>query len=152
MVTAIVRHRLENKKRNTMQPLIGKEGFDFYTYPGREGHELPKFEGYLRLAVDGELLTKKDKDRPLLLLDATWRKVGPMNKLFDYVEPRSLPALKSAYPYIGKYHPKPIGALSSVEALATAFFIFGRADWVDVLENYYWKKQFLELNKEFFGL
>ena len=130
-----------------MQPLLGKKGFCFYTYPGK----LPDFSDHVRLSVDGKLLTKKDAARPILLLDATWRKVNPMNRLFAHVEARSLPELKSAYPYVGKFYRRPDGGLSSIEALAAAFFILGRENWEILLEDYYWKEEFLELNKGFFN-
>ena len=48
----------------------GRDGFVFWTFPDRGPEPLA---GYVRLAMEGPVISPADADRGLLLLDGTWR-------------------------------------------------------------------------------
>lgn len=146
--TIIIRHRKERKSKCSLQPLVGQEGVDFYTYP----NDMPEVPiNYVRLIMNTPLLSSTDADSGLLLLDGTWKLVEPMNERYSHIPGRSLPHLKTAYPRSSKLFDDPDGSLSSVEALALSYYIMGH-EWRSVLDDYYWRDGFLEMNREFFNL
>jgi ribosome biogenesis protein Tsr3 len=113
-------------------------------------------EGVAEQRTDGgeeneprELRAEKDADSGLLLVDATWRYAAKMCEAIDKVMPlpkRVLPGrFRTAYPRAQTECPNPLEGLASIEALYLAFMITGRP--VDgLLDHYYWKEAFLELN------
>ena len=141
--TVIVRHRKERKSKCSLQPLSGRPGFRFLTYPLREA---PPLDGYVRLALGGPPLAPKDHKRGLLLLDATWRLVEPMHRIFQHVEARTLPTFVTAYPRVSKVFDDPRAGLASIEALYVAYRILGRPA-EELLSEYYGRELFLEQNK-----
>jgi pre-rRNA-processing protein TSR3 len=142
--TVIVRHRRERKSKCSLEPLVGRPGLVFVSYP--EG-EPPPLDGYVRLALEGSPLGPADAERGLLLLDATWRLVAPMERRWAHVEPRSLPPLVTAYPRISKLAPDPGAGLASIEALYAAFVALGRPT-EGLLDHYHWREAFLRMNAE----
>ncbi|MHC4829977.1 MAG: hypothetical protein ACYTFT_06425 [Planctomycetota bacterium] len=140
----IVRHRKEKKSKCSLEPLVGREGIRFLTYPLRE--DPPALSGFVRLSIEGPPLGPADRERGLLMLDATWRLVLPMERLFHEVEPRSLPALETAYPRVSKLFEDPAGGLASIEALFAAFLASGR-DAEGLLDAYRGAARFLECNE-----
>jgi pre-rRNA-processing protein TSR3 len=68
-----------------------------------------------------------------------------MEKDFASIPPRSLSNYKTAYPRVSKLGTDPENGLASIEALYVAYVILGR-DPQGLLDNYHWKKEFLELN------
>jgi pre-rRNA-processing protein TSR3 len=145
MITAIIRHRRENLKKCSLSGLEKREGLLFYTYPT---DPLPDFSGFLLLKVGAPPLTSQDAGRNLLLIDGTWALALAIEKqLPPSMEARSLPAhFKTAYPRRQTHCPDPEAGLSSLEALYLSHKILGRP-YSDLLELYYWKSRFLELNK-----
>ena len=138
----LIRHRKERKSKCTLQPLVDREGFDFYTFPGN----LPEIStNYIRLAVGAPMLSPKDSDKGILLLDGTWKLVEPMNERYSHVEARSLPILQTAYPRVSKVFEDPDGGLASIEALALSYALLGR-EWRSLLDGYHWQADFLRLN------
>ncbi len=142
--TVIVRHRRERLSKCSLEPLRTRADLVFVRYPDREP---PPLEGYVRLALEGPPLGPADRMRGLLLLDATWRLVAPMERRWAHVPPRSLPPLVSAYPRTSKLRPDPHGGLASVEALYAAYVALGR-DPQGLLAHYRWRDAFLERNAE----
>lgn len=146
--TIIFRHRKENLKKCTLQPLIDREGLWFLTYPK---DSLPPLKNYVLLTLDAPVLTKKDKDCGIFLVDATWNYAEKMVKSIK--EPmilRSLPnTLKTAYPRKQDDCTDPSRGLASIEALFAAYFILER-DTTGLLDQYHWKDSFLEINKTLF--
>lgn len=146
--TLIIRHRRENKKKCSLQPLVGCEGFDFLTYPLKEA--ISDFSPYIMLSLDAEIpLSEKDAGKQILLLDATWRYADQMQKVIlgdQKIEKRSLPKhFVTAYPRRQPDCEKPDQGLASIEALYIAYRILKRpCDFL--LENYHFKEHFLELN------
>lgn len=139
----IVRHRKEKKSKCSLEPLRGREGFRFLVYPLKAPVALP---GYIRLAMDGPPLSRADATRGLLLLDATWRLVQPMDRAFAAVEPRTIPSFVTAYPRVSKLFADPQCGLASIEALFVAMRILGR-DCSAVLAQYRFAARFLDTNR-----
>jgi len=144
-IVSIVRHRRERRRKCSLTPLVGQRGFVFYGYPG----ETPEFLDHVRLARTGPPLTPSDADRPILLLDGTWRLVEAMESKYARVPSRSLPPLVTAYPRSSKSFVDPMEGLASVEALAAAFALTGR-DPRPILATYRWRAVFLRENAAFF--
>lgn len=140
--TVIVVHNKEHRAKCSVEPLRGRSSFEFLTYPLKQPVHLPN---YIRLAMEGPVLSQSDADRGLLVLDATWRLAGKMEKQFSGIEPRSLPQWETAYPRVSKFNYDPNGGLATIEAIFIAYHLLGR-DTSGLLESYYWKDLFLERN------
>ncbi len=144
--TKIVVHQSEKPSKCSVEPLRVRDDFEFYKFPLKEK---PETSGYVRLAVGAPLLTGKDKNKGLLILDATWRHAETMDQEFSNVPARGLPIIKTAYPRISKIIEDPVSGLATIEAVYLAFKILGK-DTKGLLDHYYWKDKFLEINREFF--
>ncbi|GIW71275.1 MAG: hypothetical protein KatS3mg102_0817 [Planctomycetota bacterium] len=141
--TVIVRHRRERVSKCSLEPLRGRPDLVFVTYPDEQP---PALAGYVRLALHGPPLSRADAGCGLLLLDASWRLVRPMERRYREVPARSLPPLATAYPRSSKLAPDPPGGLASVEALFAAYWILGRPT-AGLLEHYRWREPFLAHNR-----
>jgi len=144
--TVVIRHRLENLKKCSLRGLEGRADFIFLTYPYQT---LPDLQHYIILSLDAPVLTKSDAGHGLLILDATWRYAAQMRKpiaqhpQFLY---RSLPPHhRTAYPRRQEDCPDPNRGLASIEAIYLSYRLLGR-ETSGLLDNYYWKEQFLEIN------
>ncbi len=148
-ITHIIRHKRENKKKCSLQPLVGDPRFLFFTYPSRT--PLPLNPAYLLLTLNAPPLTKADAHRGILLLDGTWRYATKMKSYVDSLcklETRSIPlGWKTAYPRRQDDCEDPETGLASIEALFVAYFILGR-ETKGLLEGYHWAEEFLKLNQE----
>jgi rRNA small subunit aminocarboxypropyltransferase len=149
--TKIFRHRRETLKKCSLRGLESRADMIFYPYPLRAPSEV---NGYVVLTLDAPVLTAKDSERGLLLLDATWNHAAGMFHVVQKIPGliyRSLPKeLRTAYPRYQTGCSDPERGLASVEALYAAYAILGR-DTAGLLDNYYWKEQFIELNAVFWG-
>lgn len=145
--TFILRHRLENLKKCSLRGLEGRSDFTFLKYPVVE---LPDLSNVIILALDAPLLTPEDACKDLLLIDATWRYAAKMIKCIPPIYQknyRSLPSnYRTAYPRRQEDCPDPLRGLSSIEALYLSFIILDRPT-DGLLNNYYWKEQFLIINQ-----
>ncbi len=142
--TVILRHRRENLKKCSLRGLESRDDMRFFTYPK---DSLPCLEGAVMLDLEGPELSREDGDRPLLLVDATWRWAEVMKSQIPLVEKRSLPAgFRTAYPRKQQDCSDPERGLASVEALYIAYQILGR-ETAGLLENYYWKAEFIKNNR-----
>lgn len=140
--TVIIRSVKENPKKCSVIPLKGKPGMILLNYPLKKTLSLPN---YIRLSADGPPLSLADNDKGILLLDGSWRTAGNMERDFASIPPRSLRQYKTAYPRTSKLGTDPENGLASIEALYVAYFILNRNP-IGLLDHYYWKKEFLELN------
>lgn len=141
-ITIILRSPHENPKKCSVLPLRGRPDLLFLTYPVAER---PPLEGYVRLAAEGPPLSSADAGRGLLLLDASWRRSGPMNRDFADVPPRSLSGYRTAYPRASKRGDDPDNGLATVEALYLAHHLLGRST-DGLLAHYRWAAEFLRQN------
>jgi pre-rRNA-processing protein TSR3 len=145
--TVIIRHRKENLKKCSLHRLEQRKDLLFITYPFLS---LPSIDRYLVLTMEeGPELSISDRNKGILLLDSTWRYLPKMMRAVDRVislEKRVLPGhFRTAYPRRQEDCIDSIRGLSSLEALFISYRIVGRS--VDgLLDHYYWKNQFLELN------
>lgn len=150
--TIIIRHNRENLKKCSLRGLERSCDFQFYSYPDC-ALEPSGLENYVLLDVEGEPLTQKDHDSGLILVDATWRLAEKMVRCIPalaHVQKRSIPSgFKTAYPRRQDDCPDPEAGLASIEALYIAYFFMGRSCDA-LLDTYYWKDKFLEINKELF--
>ncbi len=139
--TLIMRHRKENLKKCSLEPLKQREDLCFLTYP----FELfPDAPGYVMLALDGPLLSLQDRERGLFLIDATWRYAAKIERVLcakkKWIK-RSLPPVTTAYPRKQHDCADPKRGLASVEALYVAYRLLGR-DARGLLDHYRWKEAF----------
>lgn len=144
--TIILRHRKENLKKCTLRGLEKHPDFQFFTYPK---DTLPDLTHYFLLSLDAQPLTEKDKNFGIFLIDGTWTYAERMQRQLK--EPhrfqrRSIPVdYRTAYPRRQEDCPDPSRGLASIEALYVAYTLLGRnAD--ELLNNFYWKEEFLEKN------
>ena len=140
--TIIVVHPREKRRKCTVEPLRGRAGFVFHNFP--RPLEIAPAE-YVRLGLGGPLLGPADADRGLLVLDATWRLVAPMEQQFAAIPVRSLPPWKTAYPRTSKLFADPSSGLATIEAVYLAYLLLGRPT-EGLLDDYRWGKEFLRLN------
>jgi pre-rRNA-processing protein TSR3 len=140
--TIIIRNPRENPRKCSVLPLKGRPDLLFLSYPVKG--PLP-LEGYIRLAAEGEELSPRDAACGLLLLDASWRWAGVMNREFLAVPSRSLRGYQTAYPRKSKRGTDPDNGLASVEALFLAYHLLGRPT-AGLLDHYRWADEFLRLN------
>lgn len=148
--TIILRHTRENLKKCSLAGLENRKGYQFFTYPK---DALPELSSYILLKVGAPPLTREDRSRGLFLIDGTWRLASVMEAqiplaIKETMISRSLPDhFRTAYPRRQTACPDPEKGLSSLEALYIASFILGRP--LDgLLDRYYWKDLFFELNPE----
>jgi pre-rRNA-processing protein TSR3 len=141
--TVVVRHPRENVRKCSIWPLRDRADFVFLTHPVKE---LPPLDGYIRLAAEGPELSRADAKHGLLLLDSSWRWLGPMSRPFLDVPPRSLRVYQTAFPRRSKLHDDPDNGLATVEALFLAHHILGRPT-EGLLDHYRWAEEFLRINR-----
>ena len=142
--TIIVVHPKERRSKCTVAPLRGKTGFVFRKYPHAE---TVSSQSYVRLGLDGPLLSADDADKGLLVLDGTWRWTEAMERDFKDVSVRSLPPWQTSYPRVSKSFNDPPQSLATIEAIYTAYTILGR-DTNGLLDDYHWAEEFLRLNEQ----
>jgi pre-rRNA-processing protein TSR3 len=123
-------------------PLKGRSDTAFFSHPAKG---LPPLENYIRLAAEGDPLTSRDAAKGILLIDASWRWAGVINRSFADVPPRVLEGYRTAYPRRSKQGTDPDNGLASVEALYLAYLILGRPI-EHLLDHYRWADEFLVLN------
>ncbi len=144
--TIIIRHRKENLKKCSLRGLEKNKKILFYSYPNEIVH-LPDLSKYILLKMGAPELKIADNKKGLLLIDSTWNYLDKILKIIpDGIETRSLPkSYISAYPRKQTMCPDPKQGLASIEALYLAYMIMGK-DTSNLLDNYYWKDKFLEIN------
>lgn len=147
-VNLIIRHRRENKKKCSLEPIKTRSDCIFFNYPGCQ---LPSTENYYLLSFEGPLLSKKDANKGIILIDGTWKKAALMERqLFGEkkVVTRSLPReLITAYPRRQLDCQNPDQGLASIEALYAAYILLGR-DPSGLLDGYFWRDHFLAINQK----
>ncbi|NRA26144.1 MAG: DUF367 domain-containing protein [Opitutales bacterium] len=144
----IIRHPKERLSKCSLEPLRGRGDLVFYKATRGERFDV---SGKIILAVDAPPLSQVDAGNELVLLDSTWRLLPDLEASLEG-EPtrRSLPAgLLTAYPRVSKISEDPQGGLASVEALYAALWLLGHI-CSEMLDAYYWKDVFLEINRQWF--
>ncbi len=141
----VVRDPRESAKKCSLVPLRGTPGIAFVEYRADR-----RVDGKGRVLLDpaGELISEGDRGRPLLVLDSSWRRLPKLAAIVDG-EPlrRRLPSLVTAYPRRSREFEDPAQGLASVEALYAALVLLGGRDLEPLLDQYRWKREFLEANR-----
>lgn len=136
----IIRHPKERRSKCSLTPLEGRGDLEFFR--ARSGWRF-EASGYTVLGLNAPVLSEADAERPLLLLDSTWRLLPQLEScLVGEGVRRSLPSVPTAYPRVSKVTEDPLGGLASVEALFLARLLIGQRD-DSLLEGYYWREDFL---------
>jgi len=158
----VIQDYKENRRKCTVHPLVGTEGLEILRLGmPRPGEELVEIPSGILLEVatpelvpaDAELLG--DGGGRLILLDATWVRLAPLGRRLCFesapeLHRRSLPGdFRTAYPRHSKLFEDPGGGLASVEAMFASTVILG-APRRELLREYRWAPDFLELNREAF--
>lgn len=137
----VIRHPKERRSKCSLKGLEERADIDFYRARPDWTFDVT---GFTVLGLEAPLLSLEDADRPLLLLDSTWRLLPQIEAcLTGKGVRRTLPTVATAYPRTSKIAEDPNGGLASVEALFLAKLLFGERDDA-LLEDYYWRLQFLE--------
>lgn len=146
--TLILRHRKENTKKCTLEPLKNRIDFHFLSYPLRAS--LPALNEYVLLGFSSNLLSRKDQNKGILLLDSSWKYLEKIYKVLPPMPIKGLPtSVTTAYPRRQNDCPSPSQGLASIEALYTAYKILGRHTQ-GLLDCYFWKDDFLKRNQHIF--
>lgn len=141
--TVIIMHPKERVAKCTVAWLKGDARFQFYRGPRRP----VDLSGYVRLAMEGPILSAADADCGLLVLDGTWKLVDRLAPNVSEVPTRRLPPLITAYPRTSKVHADPTGGLATIEAVYAALWLLQR-DVTGLLARYPWAGEFLRLNAD----
>lgn len=143
--TICVVHPREKRRKCTLQPLRGREGFVFWNFPRRGALPL---DSYLRLGIGGQPLTPKFQAYGLLVLDGTWKLAQRMERDFASVPLVSLdPDWRTAYPRSSKVAEDPAAGLATIEAVFAAYVQLGLPS-LDLLNAYHWRSEFLDRNRD----
>lgn len=161
--TLILRHPKERLSKCSLEPLRGRADLAFVKATERVVVDVT---GFILLAVDAPVLSLEDAvvdaeeaaglretveaqglvftgQRPLLLLDSTWRLLYQLEACLRGVPlRRSLPGgITTAYPRVSKIADDPTTGLASVEALYLARKLLGDDD-PSLLQHYHWRENF----------
>lgn len=149
--TLIIRHKKENLKKCSLRGLELRSDCVFFKYP--LSVTLPSLDNYFMLSLDAPIVTESDSSLGIILLDGTWKYAEKMEKIISPLAPikkRSLPkTFKTAYPRRQDDCKDPTAGLASVEALYITYHLLKR-ETSGLLDNYYWKEAFLNLNHHVF--
>jgi len=147
--TIILRHRKENRKKCSLRGLELRKELLFFSYPQDNLPEI-NVDSYLLLDLEGPVLSEKDSQKGLFLIDGTWRYARKMKEQIIKKLPfktRSLPKnFITVYPRKQTKCLDPIRGLASVEALFLAHLITKKTI-CGLLDHYYWKQEFLKKNR-----
>ncbi len=138
--SVVIRHYRERRSKCSLTPLEARGDIEFHRF--RPGWRYSA-SGHVLLGLDAPELSPADAERPLLLLDSTWRLLPQLeNAVTGSFVRRSLPRVASAYPRISKIADDPLAGLASVEALYLARLMLGAED-ASLLDHYRWRDAFL---------
>ena len=137
----MLRHRREKPAKCTVEPLVGRADIEIRTLVFGERFDADSF---VLLDPRGAPLGLEDAERPLLLLDSTWRLLPEMSNALDgRPRRRSISQdICTAYPRRSRGTSDPRFGLATIEALYAALHALGRAD-LSLLDAYHWRDAFL---------
>jgi len=141
----VIRHPKERRSKCSLTPLEGRPELTFLKARPDRSFDAT---GFTLLRLDAPVLSAADAERPLLLLDSTWRLLPQLEaRLYGQAEARSLPAVATAYPRVSKIAADPLHGLASVEALYLAKLLLGERD-DSLLSAYHWAESFFRRLRE----
>ena len=142
----IILHTSEVRKKCSLAPIRDYPGLTFYD---ETNYIVP--ETSLLLHPDGPPLMDTDRDRPVILIDAIWKNYNKIYKgdlKLNSLETRSIKGFVTAYPRKGRKRPHPSNYLASIEVIFCCGVILNRPGYLGVLDHYYFKDEFLSLNRQ----
>lgn len=142
----LLRLNKESPKKCSLTPLRERSEWPIRWIHCSLGDEVEVGEVTL-LHPEGEPLGPSDAQRPLLLIDSSWRDLPRVLRgVSGRLHKRCLPkGLTTAYPRKSTIFEDPETGLASIEALHAAMAMLGQRD-DRLLEGYYWAEQYLERN------
>lgn len=146
--TIIIRHKKENLKKCSLRGLETRDDFLFFTYPLKKDlKDEIDFSSYFLLKMDSPPLSFDDEKKGIILIDSTWKYLEKILKIIPIsIQTRSIPQkFVTAYPRKQTHCIDPKHGLASIEALYLSFLLTNR-DTDNLLDNYYWKDEFLKIN------
>jgi pre-rRNA-processing protein TSR3 len=145
----LLRLKKESPKKCSLTPLRRRDELPVRWIHCAIGDEVDVGDVVL-LHPDGEVLSPQDRDRPLLLIDSSWRDLPRVLRgVSGDMRLRKLPnCLRTAYPRKSLTFDDPTNGLASIEALHAACALLGKRD-DSLLDGYYWADEYLRLNAEF---
>ena len=100
------------------------------------------------LQVGAEILSVKDCKKDLIIIDMSWREALKFSKRIPAeIEKRSIEGFKTAYPRTKSSTIRPDAGLRSVECMFVAKLIMNGQTDETLLDGYYFKDEFLKINK-----
>ncbi|MBM3201008.1 MAG: hypothetical protein FJZ56_01200 [Chlamydiae bacterium] len=143
--TIILRHRKENLKKCSLTGLEGRSDLRFFRYP-QQLELIGCLDNYFILDLSAPILTEKDQDLGIFLVDGSWNLAQKMLKALPPIQKRSLPHhFVTAYPRKQTGCDDPQRGLASIEALYLSHWIT-KKDTSSLLDHYYWKEDFMKIN------
>jgi ribosome biogenesis protein Tsr3 len=142
----IILHSHEDRKKCSLSPIRDLPQF---TYFPDTKFTLP--EKALILHPDGPPLDHNDRDRDLVLIDATWKyhqRIMNREPVLATFEQRSIEGFTTVFPRkdrAGKSHPT--NYLASIEVIIATGLILQRSEYTDVIKYYHFGEEFLSVNK-----
>ena len=144
----IVFHVFWNDKNRDCSINYVKDRGDVLIYNKEEVANF-NFDNKLILQIDAESLSSKDSGKDLIIIDMGWKDALKLSKRFpSQLQRRSISGFKTAYPKTKPSSIRPTGGLRSIECMFVAKLILRGIKDESLLENYHFKDQFLEINKE----
>lgn len=146
----IIVHSKEERKKCSLSPIRDDPSFTFYS---EEDFSIP--DNVVLLHPDGNPLGPEDRDKELVLLDATWGYYEKLVRRDDRLKKlgrRSIAGFVTAYPRKGRKRPHPQNHLASIEVIIAAGILLGDPQLLRVMEKYHFGTDFLRKNhisKEF---
>lgn len=143
----IIRLNKESPKKCSLTPLRARQELPIQWFHCNLGDPVEVGEVTL-LHPEGEPLSPADDQRPLLLVDSSWRDLARMLSTVEGTfHRRSLPGgLVTAYPRKSSLFEDPLAGLASIEALHAALAMLGHRD-DSLLDGYHWASTWLEQNQ-----
>lgn len=147
----IIRLNKESPKKCSLTPLRSREELAIQWFHCDLGDPVEVGEVTL-LHPDGEVLSPADAERPLLLVDSSWRDLPRMLRTVEGTfHRRRLPeGLVTAYPRKSSNFEDPHNGLASIEALHAAMTMLGHRD-DSLLDGYHWAAEWLATNLAILG-
>lgn len=142
MKAVILKDYHENEKKCSILPLKGKPEFEFVDFKDFDSHD---FSGLTMLHPEGEIVEKLNAGEKLLIVDSNWTKARRKYTRLEKFKLKKIriDGFQTAYPWKKN---APQNTLCSIEALFVARLLAGIYD-ASIMDNYYYKDKFLELNK-----
>lgn len=147
----IIRLNKESPKKCSLTPLRARKELPIQWFHCDLGDPVAVDEVTL-LHPDGEVLSPADAERPLLLVDSSWRDLPRMLRTVEgQFHKRRLPeGLVTAYPRKSSHFDDPHNGLASIEALHAAMAMLGQRD-DSLLDGYHWAAEWLATNLALLG-